>query len=1292
MPNQSLTHFCISCGEPFQSCSEDAVLCPDCGGSPQVETTDRTHVMESPLAQGKRLGVSEWQKGEVVLETYEVREELGQGGFGKVYRVHHNSWDIDLAVKRPLKLEETSKQSFIAEAEKWIDLGLHPNIVSCYYVRTIDGFPHTFAELVEGGSLKDWIEDRRLYIGGEEKALKRILDIAIQFAWGLAYAHEKGLVHQDVKPGNVLMSSDEVAKVSDFGLAKARTLGGEATIEAKQAVAVLVSAAGGTPAFRSPEQARGERLSFQTDLWSWAVSILEMFAGELFWRFGEAADEVFEDFLAEGSQEAGLPRMHQEITELLRRCLRRSPVERPQGLLEVAEQLQTVYRQLTGQPYPRQMPRSVDLRADSLNNKALSLLDLQREADAQIVWERALEVDQDHIEANYNLGLWRWRNGSPSSDLQLVNRIESLARTKGQAWKPHYMLSMIHLERGDPGMAEASLRQAEERIPDSHEVQLVRSSFEQMPGGDAFRTFTEHSQTVWTIKISADGRRVISGEGSQYGGPSTLFVWDIESGRVLRKIVGHEGAIRNVCWMADGRHAITSSDDHDLRLWDLRDGECLQVYKGHTSSVWALSLTPDERFLVSGGGMFDHTVRIWDLTNGDCLRVLQGHTDTVCDLAVSPDGRFIVSGSSPFMSAQASESPTLRMWDLSSGQCLHTFNDYLGSIHAIAFIHGEDRLLTGGGDGILRMWDFSTGECLRASEGHEGPIMALSLDGDARKAITCGRDWTVRLWDASSGRCLRTFTWQKEPARHNTDVSLEAAAITPDGRIALAGGVARERAIRIWRLDRVGLYKAGWALSRPLSAVHLEKIDTLIEGQIREAQSYLRIGEHGAAGKVLLKARLQPEFESSPELLNLLQQAGNRAGRRTGLISARCTARFDLGNVEIEDLAFVPGCNQFIAQIEKREHNLDYKMEQREDRLGQYDLTNGKFVRASFRQVGDEEGVILSLDKRSAVTYGRDHTIRIWNLATGVCVRILKGSADSSPHVIAISPDGHTVASCPFSMSKPVELWDVERGAVITTREKDDSATPTALAFTLDGQGLVCGSAGGTLDFYNLSDGAHWSPKVGNQRGIRSIVCTLDGRYVLAGDDMGGVYRYDLAGRSRQGNVQLGTDHHINKVCCTADGRYALTAGYDWKIKIIDLIEGEALHTLEGHANAVQAMDISPDGTRLISGSYDGIVCAWELDWDYEFPDPADWEESAQAYLELFLTQHTSRAAGLSEGRQPTGQEVAAMFTRRGKPVWTEEDFQGLLYTLGCAGYGWLRPEGVRQKMDELISERGRDA
>jgi len=227
-----------------------------------------------------------WEVGDVILDKYEVKQVFTSGGMGLVYRVYHREWNLDLAVKSPRREFFQSKQqieNFEREAETWVTLGLHPHIVSCYYVRRLGGIPRIFSEFIDGGTLADWIRTKKLYEGGGEKALQRILDVAIQFAWGLQFAHEKGLIHQDVKPGNVLVSTDGNAQISDFGLANARRESADSrTIAARAGQSILVPGSGFmTPEYASPEQLRGEPLSFKTDIWSWALSLLEMLNGEL---------------------------------------------------------------------------------------------------------------------------------------------------------------------------------------------------------------------------------------------------------------------------------------------------------------------------------------------------------------------------------------------------------------------------------------------------------------------------------------------------------------------------------------------------------------------------------------------------------------------------------------------------------------------------------------------------------------------------------------------------------------------------------------------------------------------------------------------------------------------------------------------------------------------------------------------------------------------------------------------------------------------------------------------------
>ena len=168
------------------------------------------------------------ERGDVLMERYEVRALIETGAFGDVYRLHHRGWGMDIALKCPRAALYNTKgwsSSFEHECETWVNLSNHPNSVSCCYIRRLGGVPRLFVEYVDGKDLFALISGRKLYRDDATETLLRMLDIAIQFAWGLEHAHREGIIHQDIKTSNVLVSKAGIVKVTDFGLA--RVWGGE---------------------------------------------------------------------------------------------------------------------------------------------------------------------------------------------------------------------------------------------------------------------------------------------------------------------------------------------------------------------------------------------------------------------------------------------------------------------------------------------------------------------------------------------------------------------------------------------------------------------------------------------------------------------------------------------------------------------------------------------------------------------------------------------------------------------------------------------------------------------------------------------------------------------------------------------------------------------------------------------------------------------------------------------------------------------------------------------------------
>ena len=312
------------------------------------------------MSTNEKSGAFEWAPGQLLLGDFVVERVLGEGGMGKVYLLKSPTTGMHFAVKRAKGLSETERRNFLAELQMWIDLPEHANLVPCRFFRTVENEVLIFAEYVEGGSLKYWIDSRKLYEDGAEKALERILDTAIQFAWGLHCVHELGLVHQDVKPANVMMEKDaHVAvqglkvRVTDYGLARARAGAGE-RYAPELGQNILVSSGGYTPAYCSPEQADGRKLDCRTDVWSWGVSVMEMFQGGLTWRSGRVATQALEAFLeSKGEEEEEIPAIPEGVAELLERCFHEDPAQRWQSLEAVVENLKGVYQTAVGTEYVR---------------------------------------------------------------------------------------------------------------------------------------------------------------------------------------------------------------------------------------------------------------------------------------------------------------------------------------------------------------------------------------------------------------------------------------------------------------------------------------------------------------------------------------------------------------------------------------------------------------------------------------------------------------------------------------------------------------------------------------------------------------------------------------------------------------------------------------------------------------------------------------------------------------------------------------------------------------------------
>jgi eukaryotic-like serine/threonine-protein kinase len=260
---------------------------------------------------------------------YEVIKELGKGAMGVVYQAHDPQFDRLVALK-VLRQDRVASEDFVKrflKEARAIGRLSHPNIVTAYDAGEDQGTIYLAMEFVDGRPLDEIIRNRRF-------ELAEILKLCIQVAETLHYAHQKGVVHRDIKPGNIMVQSDGLIKIADFGIARI-----------EDSTATLQTQAGdimGTPAYMSPEQVLGKTADGRSDLFSLGVILYELTTGKRpFATENNNLATLFNEIIHNRPSEPAMenPAIEQGLSGIVMKCLSKTPEERFQSCGALAEAL-----------------------------------------------------------------------------------------------------------------------------------------------------------------------------------------------------------------------------------------------------------------------------------------------------------------------------------------------------------------------------------------------------------------------------------------------------------------------------------------------------------------------------------------------------------------------------------------------------------------------------------------------------------------------------------------------------------------------------------------------------------------------------------------------------------------------------------------------------------------------------------------------------------------------------------------------------------------------------------------
>jgi WD40 repeat protein/tRNA A-37 threonylcarbamoyl transferase component Bud32 len=1077
-------------------------------GFPEPPALARELVQRGWLTPYQVNQLEEGHGHELLLGSYVLLEKLGQGGMGAVFKARNWKLGRPAAVKviRKERLDNPDTvRRFYREIQAAGQLA-HPNIVLAYDADEADG-AHFFAmEYVEGTDLARLVKQQ----GPLPVALA--CECARQAALGLQHAFEKGMVHRDVKPSNLLLTPAGVVKVLDLGLARLRHPGdeGDSAGTLTQEGAFI-----GTLDYIAPEQALDSHtVDIRADLYSLGCSLYFLLTGRVPF-LGTAAEKLLKHQMQEPAPLEELrPDVPPAVAAVVRRLMAKRPADRYQTPAEAAEALAGVPGaagpapadpvafpvaavaapgQDTAPPFPGlgtdESGQAAPAPGARRRREKTPLLLLSGAGGLGLLGVLGVLVFWLSPPAGRPTAADRSDGGlAPDGLAPLLARLQDPAADREQLRKDLIDFRVSH--RGAPSALRAAellarlpspLDQLDPAtIPDDAKAAWQAAGFD---GNGVVAVLGEHRGRHWgSVKCVACSPR---GQVASGGGDGVVCLWDAESGHLLRSYRGLERGVDCLAFSADGARLAAGSQTRGTVVWDMnRGGEPLVLDNGRISS---LAFNPDGDTLATVEESGNLT--LWELdTPRARLTVRPVKGCSLRPVAFSPDGNSVATAA--WDTHQDARLPSLVVLvDAKTGAERRRFERHSGLIESVAFSPDGRRLLIGGRDQTVRVWDVTTGEELHRLNGHGGWVSSVAFSPDGRRALSGSDDKSLRLWDLDTGRLLRTFLG------HTSGVS--SVAFSPDGRGALSASL--DHTVRRWDVE------TGQEV-RPLQ----EPFGALVSLALTPDCASLVTG--GTDGSVRLwhpggKPPLCLTADEHPPTWNGVAVSGD--GEMAAFSIDRAVRLYHLKTGKYQDCTGPGGQVTCVALSPDGRLVVGGDSEPGNDAVSVWSVDGGAPLKRLGTALNGVQGVSFSADGRFLFSVSSNGALREWDTGSGLETR-RPLDLGSLLNCVAPSPDGRR-ALVGRNRSPELAWIDRTQSDLVGLAIPDEHFGPVhGVAYAPDGKVMGSAGADGRVVVYDAGSGQvldRWQLP----GPVHALGFAGDGRHLATANANGTVYILRLA-------------------------------------------------------------------------------------------------------------------------------------------------------------------------------------